>query len=90
MRLPSRWLRSSRDDTAYSLNDLVDSANAGFITSGRVLRWAADRDLDADEGRIVDELAAALVAGNLERTMNRKIGTFVEACSDLFNVKNAH
>jgi len=33
------------DDTAYSLNDLVDSANAGFVTMDKVSRWAADRNL---------------------------------------------
>ncbi len=69
------------DDTAYSLNDLVDSANAGFITIGKVSRWAADQDLTTDETRILDDLTAALGEGNLERVMNRKIGTFVEACT---------
>ncbi len=69
------------DDTAYSLNDLVDSANAGFITIGKVSRWAADQDLTAKESRILDDLIAALGEGNLERVMNRKIGDFVEACT---------
>ncbi len=69
------------DDTAYSLNDLVDSANAGFITIGKVNRWAADENLAPDEARILDELIATLGAGDLERVMNRKIGRFVEACT---------
>ncbi|MCB1185047.1 dNTP triphosphohydrolase [bacterium] len=69
------------DDTAYGLNDLVDSANAGFVTIGRVNRWAADQDLTAAEARLLDDLVTAIGDGNLERVMNRKIGTFVEACS---------
>jgi len=69
------------DDTAYSLNDLVDSANAGFITIGKVGRWAADQELGTEESRILDELMATLGSGDLERVMNRKIGTFVEACT---------
>lgn len=69
------------DDTAYSLNDLVDSANAGFITIGKVNRWAADQDLNSEETHILAELTAALDRGDLERVMNRKIGTFVAACS---------
>jgi len=69
------------DDTAYGLNDLVDSANAGFITIGKVSRWAAEQDLSLDEARILDDLIKALGEGNLERAMNRKIGTFVEACT---------
>ena len=35
------------DDTAYSLNDLVDSANAGFVTEAKVGRWAGEQDLAA-------------------------------------------
>ncbi len=68
------------DDTAYSLNDLVDSANAGFINISSITRWAEGRDLDAEQQRWLQELMSAITAGNLERAMNRKIGTFVEAC----------
>ncbi len=68
------------DDTAYSLNDLVDSANAGFVTIGSVQRWAGKQELGSDEQRWLEDLTAAIAAGNLERAMNRKIGTFVEAC----------
>ena len=68
------------DDTAYSLNDLVDSANAGFINTRRIHRWAADQTLDGLEAQALDDLIAALDHGGLERAMNRKIGTFVEAC----------
>lgn len=69
------------DDTAYSLNDLVDSANAGFVTEARVRRWAADQDLAGDEPALLDGLLAAIAAGDLERVMNRRIGVFVEACT---------
>ena len=68
------------DDTAYSLNDLVDSANAGFVTTGRIGRWAASQALDAADTAVIDALLEAMGDGNLERTMNRKIGAFVEAC----------
>lgn len=69
------------DDTAYGLNDLVDSANAGFITIGKVSRWAADQNLTAEESTVLDRLLSALQAGDLERVMNRRIGTFVESCT---------
>ncbi|MBE0565295.1 MAG: dNTP triphosphohydrolase [Krumholzibacteria bacterium] len=68
------------DDTAYSLNDLVDSANAGFLHLAAVERWAAGQTLDAHERTLVDELKAAITDHRLERMMNRKIGAFVEAC----------
>jgi len=69
------------DDTAYSLNDLVDSANAGFVTEAKVRRWAGEEDLAADEAALLEVLLAAIAAGDLERVMNRRIGTFVEACT---------
>jgi dGTPase len=69
------------DDTAYSLNDLVDSANAGFVTIDAVRRWAAAQDLPREDLPAVEGLIAALGGGELERVMNRKIGAFVEACS---------
>ena len=69
------------DDTAYSLNDLVDSTNAGFVTTGRIGRWAAEQDLTADDRKVLDALLEAMAAGNLERIMNRKIGEMVAACT---------
>jgi len=69
------------DDTAYSLNDLVDSANAGFVTEAKVRRWAAEQELAADEAALLESLLAAIAAGDLERVMNRRIGVFVEACT---------
>lgn len=69
------------DDTAYSLNDLVDSANAGFVNIGSIGRWAADQDLTAEDSGLLEDLIAAIGAGDLERTMNRRIGAFVQACS---------
>ncbi len=68
------------DDTAYSLNDLVDSANAGFVDLARVSRWAEDKNLTEEDARTIESLLEAMRCGNLERVMNRKIGTFVEAC----------
>jgi dGTPase len=68
------------DDTAYSLNDLVDSANAGFLHVEAIARWAGTQDLSEDDARIIAELQTAITDRALERTMNRKIGAFVEAC----------
>ena len=69
------------DDTAYSLNDLVDSANAGFVNMAQVGRWAENNsDLNREDTITIDKLLEAMQGGSLERVMNRKIGTFVEAC----------
>ena len=69
------------DDTAYSLNDLVDSANAGFLTIDRIHRWAADQNLSTGDAKTIEDLIRALGEGNLERAMNRKIGAFVQSVS---------
>jgi dGTPase len=69
------------DDTAYSLNDLVDSSNAGFVDIARVSRWAERKNLVGDDAKTIEKLLEAMRDGNLERVMNRKIGTFVEACN---------
>ncbi|MCP4290330.1 MAG: dNTP triphosphohydrolase [bacterium] len=69
------------DDTAYSLNDLVDSANAGFVDIAQVSRWAEENNIDGPDALTIEHLLEAMRSGNLERVMNRKIGFFVEACT---------
>ncbi len=66
------------DDTAYSLNDIVDGAHAGFITLGGVERWA-EANAGDEEREAVAYLLAALRRGEVERAMNRRIGRFIEA-----------
>ncbi len=66
------------DDTAYSLNDIVDGVGAGFITVGRVERWAEEH-ADAEDREAVDYLLQALRNNDIERAMNRRIGRFVES-----------
>lgn len=67
------------DDTAYSLNDIADGIEAGFIQLEKVERWAGDRELDADESRLVEELLEAIRRGRIESTVGKKIGRFVAA-----------
>lgn len=68
------------DDTAYSLNDLVDGAHAGFVTTDRVRRWAEEHARPEHRASI-DELAVALADGTVERAMNRRIGRYIESCA---------
>jgi dGTPase len=66
------------DDTAYSLNDIVDGAQAGFVTLGGVERWAEEHADETDRESIA-YLTDALRHGTIERAMNRRIGRFVES-----------
>jgi dGTPase len=92
---PSELLRSERlnneksvecqimdwaDDTAYSLNDVIDGVRAGFLTFDKIESWAAQRDLNAHEIHLIDELQEAVLADKLNAVFSRKIGTYVRAC----------
>ena len=67
------------DDTAYCLNDLVDSINAGFLRSERIEAWASQRGLSADELQHAETVIAAIKDRKAEARFSRKIGTFIRA-----------
>ncbi|MDD5718195.1 MAG: dNTP triphosphohydrolase [Candidatus Krumholzibacteria bacterium] len=66
------------DDTAYSLNDIVDGVHAGFVTLGGVERWA-EANAAPEDREAVGYLRDALRHGDVERAMNRRIGRLVES-----------
>ena len=67
------------DDTAYSLNDIVDGANAGFISLEKLERWAADNNVGSGGGGHIDDLCRAIRRQRLEPLMGRKVGDFIAA-----------
>jgi dGTPase len=67
------------DDAAYSLNDIIDGAHAGFINIERLERWAANAGLSGDEAAHVDGLLKAIRDEKLEARLGRKIGDFIGA-----------
>jgi dGTPase len=69
------------DDTAYCLNDLVDSINAGFLRSEKVEAWASQRGLSADEVQHAETVIAAIKDRKAEARFSRKIGAFIRATS---------
>ena len=69
------------DDTAYSLNDIVDGVNAGFINLEWLGRWAEANDLSSDDQRHIDELCDAIRRQRLEPLMGIKIGKFIAAAN---------
>lgn len=69
------------DDTAYSLNDVADGFEAGFITPQGVEEWAAlQPDLDNHRQQCVEHLLDALKQRRVESRLGRKIGDFIGAC----------
>jgi dGTPase len=69
------------DDTAYSVNDITDGVNAGFITLGMVERWAQENSLEGDAAATIERLLDAIRRDKVEARMGRKIGEFIAAAS---------
>lgn len=69
------------DDTAYCLNDLVDSMNAGFLRFERVKRWAEQQSLQGDQARFAETILSVIREGKAEARFSKKIGSFIRSCS---------
>ncbi|MCB1207551.1 MAG: dNTP triphosphohydrolase, partial [Verrucomicrobiae bacterium] len=54
------------DDTAYSLNDIADGIQAGFIQVDQIERWAENRTLTDAQSRFLAELVEAIRRGRVE------------------------
>ena len=67
------------DDTAYSLNDIVDGANAGFINLEKLEHWASLATLSDEETQHIDALCRAIRRRRLEPLMGHKVGDFINA-----------
>lgn len=67
------------DDTAYSLNDIADGIQAGFIQVDQIERWAESRTLTGAQGRLIGELIEAIRRGRVESHIGKKIGRFIGA-----------
>jgi dGTPase len=69
------------DDTAYCLNDLVDSMNAGFLRFERVKQWAENQNLHPDQAQHAETILCAIRDGKAEARLSKKIGLFIRSCS---------
>jgi len=67
------------DDTAYSLNDIVDGVRAGFLTMEAIGRWAETTNQTGDDAADIEALLQAMREGKVEGRFGRKIGRFIEA-----------
>lgn len=69
------------DDIAYSIHDIGDGIQAGFITVKGVRRWQNEHEdsLNIQEARFVDELCAAMLEDTHSRFLGRLIGEFIRS-----------
>ncbi|HEX8373003.1 MAG TPA: dNTP triphosphohydrolase [Chthoniobacterales bacterium] len=84
------------DDTAYSLNDLVDCINGGFLPLEIVESWAAKQNLSALEVKALEILLDVIRSRRPEPVFGKKVGDYIHAVhlvsSDGFlsNLTNRH
>jgi dGTPase len=67
------------DDTAYSLNDIADGINAGFITLETLMRWAEQQNLAGNASALVDRLLEGIKKQSVENRLRSRIATFISA-----------
>ncbi len=70
------------DDTAYSLNDLLDGFKAGFLTARSIDQWAESQELELEKQNIIKELRSAIEhEPEFEVYIANKVGKFIESVS---------
>lgn len=69
------------DDTAYSINDLADAIQAGFITIPKLETWAANKTLNPTESEHLEYLLNAMRDQRVESRLGRCIGNHIRACT---------
>ena len=70
------------DDTAYSLNDLLDGYKAGFLGRRAIENWAADNHLKPGEMDSIEELLREIHnESGFEVYIANKVGKFIESCT---------
>jgi dGTPase len=71
------------DDTAYAINDLVDSISGGFITIFKLLKWRETniKEISDLQLKYLDEVIEWMKKGNFKPKFGSQIGDFINACN---------
>ncbi len=67
------------DDTAYSINDVMDGLAAGLITVVKIEQWIRRKDLSPQQQDWMQTLIRAVHDRQLNRFFARKIGEFIRS-----------
>ncbi|MEW6652203.1 MAG: dGTP triphosphohydrolase [Bacteroidota bacterium] len=68
------------DDTAYAINDLVDSISGGFITISKLYQWQNEQQLSEHQITILEEIIGWIKKGNYKAQFGAQIGSFIRSC----------
>ncbi len=69
------------DDTAYAVNDLVDSISGGFINIAKLSQWQKEMRLNDNQNLLIEEIIGWIKTGKYKSKFGAKIGEFIRACS---------
>ncbi len=67
------------DDSAYSLNDIADGINAGFISMESLSRWAERENSSGPEAALVERLLDGIRRRSVENRLRSRIADFIAA-----------
>ncbi len=68
------------DDTAYSINDIVDGINAGFLGLQNIEKWGEDRELSRNQSEHLLNIMRYIRENRVDRAFAYQIGEFIRAC----------
>jgi dGTPase len=68
------------DDTAYSIHDIVDGINAGFLTVANIERWSGEQELTRLESDLLLNLLRRMRTQRVERSFAVEIGECIKSC----------
>jgi dGTPase len=69
------------DDTAYAINDILDSVIGGFISIEKLVNYGKENSLQDNEAAYLDELIELIKAGGIKPKLGSQIGDFIQSCS---------
>ncbi len=71
------------DDTAYAINDLIDSIMGGFINYSSLLKWGNTyaEDLSLRQEEFLSDLAEWIKNDTYKKKLSALIGTFISSCT---------
>ncbi len=71
------------DDTAYALNDIVDSIHAGFMTIARIYRWIEEHEskITPNQKKYLEEITEWIRTGEFKRKFGSQIGDCIQSTS---------
>jgi dGTPase len=67
------------DDTAYSLNDLSDSARAGFLNLEKIEAWAEKTGHPTGDGTPLADLMRAIRRKRVDPFVGKRIGRYIQS-----------